>query len=117
MAKVEIKNDKLLVKLSFFEKIRALTNSFEVGFAQIRGVTEDSGYIKSGLGLRAPGTGFPGVIAEGTFYKNGIKKLSLWRRGQETVVIELLNSKWDRLIIGCINAKQLAQEINSAINK
>ncbi len=116
MAKVEIKNDKLRVKLSPFEKIRALRNSFELDFAQVRGVTDDVNYIKSGLGFRAPGTEFPGVVAEGTFYKNGVKKLVLWRRGQETVVLELQNSKWDRLVIGCADAKQLAREINAAIN-
>lgn len=116
MAKVEIKNNKLYVELSLFEKIRAVTNSFELEFAQIRGVTDDPNYIKSGLGFRAPGTGLPGVVAEGTFYKNGVKKLSLWRRGQETVVLELQNSKWDRLILGCADAKKLSKEINAAIN-
>jgi hypothetical protein len=37
--------------------------------------------------------------------------------GDGIVVIELDDSKWDRIILGCEDAKALAKQINSAIAK
>lgn len=66
---------------------------------------------------KAPGTGLPGVIARGTLKWPGEKTLSLWGRGQEIAVIPLINSRWDRLVIGRDNAKAMVTMINSAIAK
>lgn len=117
MAKVSISNDQLRVTLGAFETLQALQGSFSIPLASIRGATEDPNYIKSGIGVRSPGTGFPGVIAKGTFRKVGEKTLSLWRRNQEIVVVVLENARWDRLVIGCEDAKALAGRINRAIAK
>jgi len=117
MAKVTITSGKLQVSLTLFQAIRALQLSFDIPLSKIRGATEDTNYIRSGLGIRAPGTGFPGLVAEGTFYKDGQKTLSLWRKGQEVVVLELENSKWDRVLLGCDDSKQLSALINQILNK
>ncbi len=114
MAKLSISSDRIDISLSAFEALQALQTSFSLKLSDVRGATEDSEYIRSGLGLRSPGTGFPGLIAKGTFRKHGQKVLSLWSRGQEIVVIELVNSKWDRVLFGCENATELASLINQA---
>lgn len=116
MAQVTITATSMRVTLSAFEALRALQGSFEVPLGKIRGATDDPGYLKEGLGLRSPGTGFPGLIAEGTFRKDGQRTLSLWRKGQEVVVVELTDSKWDRVLIGCADARTLAQKINTRLN-
>ena len=115
MAKLILTNNRMRVSIGPIEMLRALQGSFDLPFENVRGATEDPNYIKSGLGVRSPGTGFPGLVAEGTFRKHGQKVLSLWRRGQEVVVIELANSKWDRVLIGCEDAKSLASEVNRAL--
>ncbi len=115
MAKITITSTSMRVNLTAFEALRALQGSFEVPLGKIRGATDDSGYLKEGLGLRSPGTGFPGLIAEGTFRRDGQRTLSLWRKGQEIVVVELADSKWDRVLIGCTDAKMLAEQINSVL--
>lgn len=117
MAKVTINEEQLQVSIGVLEAIQALQVSFTVPLAKVRGATEDENYIKAGLGLRSPGTGFPGLVAKGTFRKIGEKVLSLWNRNQQIVIIELADSKWDRLLIGCTNAKALADSINKAIAK
>lgn len=117
MARVSISNSKLHVSMSLFETVRALKGSFDIPLSKIRGATEDTNYIKSGLGIRSPGTGFPGLVAEGIFYKGGQRTLSLWRKGQEIVVVELEESKWDRVLVGCDDAKYLANLINNAIGE
>jgi hypothetical protein len=115
MAKVSMTNDRLVVTIGVFEAIQALQGSFTVPLRNVRGATEDPNYIRSGLGLRSPGTGLPGLIARGTFWKIGEKVLSLWGHNQQIVVVELNDSKWDRLVLGCDNAKKLARLINEAI--
>lgn len=117
MAKASINSGKPHVSLTLVQAIRALQPSFDIPLSKIRGATEDTNYIRSGLGIRAPGTGFPGLVAEGTFYKDGQRILSLWRKGQEVVVLELENSKWDRVLLGCDDSKQLSALINKSINK
>lgn len=115
MATVTIKNDELHVSIGVLETIQALQVSFSLPLSSVRGATEDPNYIRAGIGLRSPGTGFPGLIAKGTFRKIGEKTLSLWRKNQEIVVVVLENAKWDRLVLGCEDAKTLASQINNAI--
>lgn len=118
MAKVTIKNDRLQVSIRPFEAVQALQGTFSVPLTRVLGATEDPNFIRAGsLGIRSPGTGLPGVIARGTFRKSGERTLSLWSRNQEIVVIQLIDHKWDRLIIGCDDAKSLVALINSALTK
>ncbi|WP_281786840.1 hypothetical protein [Aurantimicrobium sp. INA4] len=86
-----------------------------VPLSHVRGATDDPSFIQHGLGFRSGGTGFPGLIAEGHFRKNGDRLFASWRKGDQVVVIELEGEKWDRLVIGCTNAKSLAQLINNSI--
>ena len=115
MANLTISNETLQVGIGPLEAIQALQGSFSIPLSKVRGATPDQNYITAGLGLRSPGTGLPGRIARGTFRKIGEKTLALWGRSQEIVVIELENSKWNRLIIGCEDAKLLSNQINSAL--
>jgi hypothetical protein len=118
MAKVTIKNDRLQVSIGAFEALQALQGTFSVPLTCVLGATEDPNFIRAGsLGIRAPGTGLPGVIARGTFRKSGEKTLSLWSRNQEIVVIQLTDHKWDRLIVGCDDSKSLVALINRALTK
>ena len=118
MAKVTIKDNKLQVSIGLFEAVQALQTSFEIPLSLVAGATEDPNFIRSGgLGFRSPGTGWPGVIARGTFRKSGEKTLSLWGRNQEVVVVQLNNHKWERLVLGCDDARSLAAEVNASIAK
>ena len=118
MAKVSVASKSIRVSVGWFEALRALRGSFEVPLSQVRGATDDPNYRGFGeMGLRSPGTGVPGLVADGTFRKNGQKVLSMWRRGQEILVVELEGAKWDRLVLGCEDAKNLATIINKAIAK
>lgn len=116
MAKLTIEGNALRISLSPFEKMLALQGSFQIPIRKVKGATDDSNYISGGLGIRAPGTGFPGLIAKGRFHKEGQRVLVLWRRGQQTVVLELSDSKWDRVVLGCADAKLMAKNINRAVN-
>ncbi len=118
MAKVTIKNNRLQVSIGAFEAVQALQSTFSLPLTSVLGATEDPNFIRAGsLGVRAPGTGLPGVVARGTFRKSGDRTLSLWSRNQEVVVIQLSDHKWDRLVVGCEDAKSLVALINRALTK
>ena len=118
MATITITNDSLRVSIGAFEAVQALQGSFSVPLSSVVGATEDPNFIRAGgLGFRSPGTGLPGVIARGTFRKIGERTLSLWGRNQEIVVIQLINHKWDRLVVGCDDARSLVAVINKAISR
>ncbi|WP_281640176.1 hypothetical protein [Aurantimicrobium minutum] len=115
MATISCSKDTLHVNMGFWERFGSLSRNLTIPLSNVRGATDDPSFIKDGsLGLRSGGTGFPGLIAEGHFRKNGDKLFALWRRGEQIVVIELQNEKWDRLVLGCSDAHALAQEINNS---
>jgi len=62
MASVYLKGDRLEVKIGPWEAVMALQGSFSVPLAHVRGATEDSNYINSGIGFRSPGTEVPGLV-------------------------------------------------------
>ncbi|MEY4532861.1 MAG: hypothetical protein RI926_630 [Actinomycetota bacterium] len=114
MSTVLISDGKLKVLLSFWEKIGGLSGDISIPLGDVRGATADPTFIKNDLGIRAGGTGFPGLIAEGHFRKNGDRLFAMWRKGEQVVVIELQGQKWDRLVLGCEDAQALAQLINNS---
>ncbi len=113
MPSYEVTTTHLKVHLNLLDQLRSLRRSFSVPLSNIRGATEDLGVIPSELGIRAPGTGLPGVIAAGTFFKRFERQFVYWLRGQTPVVVELKNHKFERLILGTTDARDLVDKINS----
>ena len=115
MPKYEITNGQLKVNLSWIERVASLRWGVSVPLSQVRGATVDRGAVPAQLGIRAPGTGFPGVIAAGTFYKRLDKQFVYWGVGESVVVVELDGHKFRRLILGTSNPVELEKLINGAI--
>lgn len=115
MPKYEIEENNLEVRLSWLERLASLRWGVSVPLTSIKGATVDRGAIPAQLGIRAPGTGFPGVIAAGTFYKNLEKQFVYWAVGDQVVVVELKDHKFQRLILGTPNPAELEQLINRSI--
>jgi hypothetical protein len=115
MPRLELTSHELIVHLTTWESIWSLRRSFRVPLAHLRGATEDNGFGAEALGLRMPGTYFPGVIAAGTFIKGGDKQFVYTKRKLQTIVIELDGNIWARLVIGVRDARAEAARINAAI--
>jgi hypothetical protein len=115
MPKYVIDNGRLEVRLSWIERLASLRWGVTVPLSAIRGATADRGAVPAQLGFRAPGTGFPGVIAAGTFYKGLDKQFVYWGVGESVVVVELDGHKFKRLILGTKSPAELEQQINRAI--
>jgi hypothetical protein len=116
MPRLELTGRELIVHLRWWESLLALRPSVRVPLAHVRGATEDNGFRGLALGLRIPGTHVPGVISAGTFLRDGDKQFVFIRPRLQTVVIEMTDDAWTRLIIGVRDARAEAARINAAIS-
>ena len=115
MPHIVVTGSTLDIQMSFWERVGSLSSNISVPLTAVVHATDDPSFIRHGLGFRTGGTGMPGFIAEGHFRKNGNRIFANWRRGEQVVVIDLQSQKWDKLAIGCSDAKALATQINTAI--
>ena len=115
MPRLELTGSELIVHLRWWESLLALRGTVRVPLEHIRGATEDNGFRGMALGLRIPGTHVPGVITAGTFRRGGDRQFVYTRPRLQTVVIELANDVWTRLIVGVPDACAVAERINAAI--
>ena len=115
MPSITLTGSTLNIEMSFWERVGSLSSNISVPLTAVVHATDDPTFIRHGLGLRTGGTGMPGFVAEGHFRKNGNRIFANWRRGEQVVVIDLQGQKWDKLAIGCTDAKALATQINTAI--
>ena len=115
MPVLELTKDELVVHLKAWEAVAALQRSIRIPLANVRGASEDEGFRGRELGLRAPGTGLPGVLHAGTFYKDGDRQFVFIGPGTHPVVIELAKEKWDRIVLGVEDARRTAAEVSGAI--
>lgn len=103
MRQITVTDTELVIDLSKLEELASLTKSFSIPRSAITSARIAEDVLKR-LGFRAPGTGWPGVIAAGTFYKQGDRQFVYWRKGETPIVIELEHEKYDRLVIGLDSA-------------
>ena len=64
--------------------------------------------LSSIRGVRAPGTGFPGVIAYGTYRRRGGKDFFAVRRGQRAARLSLEGHEFDAIVLGTDDPERLA---------
>ncbi len=65
MAELNIEGDELVVHLSGWERLAAFRGDVRVPLAAVRAAEAEERPWQALRGIRAPGTGFPGVIAYG----------------------------------------------------
>ena len=65
MASLEIQGDALLLRMTAGEKLAALRGDVRVPLAAIRAISVEPQPWSALCGIRAPGTGIPGVVAYG----------------------------------------------------
>lgn len=116
MATVKIDGSNLVIIMSTWEKILTYKGDIVIPLANVQGATEDSTFMNDSLVFRTRGAiGVPGLFSYGVFAKKGDRIFTSWRRGQNVLVIELKNQKWNRLALGSSFAKQLAKVITAKL--
>lgn len=115
MAKLVVDGGDLVVRLSLLEKLGAMRGDVRLPLADIRAVRVSNQPWSELRGMRAPGTGIPGVISLCTRRGDGIVDFAAVYRSSEAVVVESDGAPFDRLVVSCADAPGTAQRINQAL--
>jgi hypothetical protein len=103
MARLVVDGNDLVVRLSLLEKLGAFAAHnprVPLMAVQIARVAEDP--WRDLRGMRAPGTGLPGVIMLGTTRGRGVHDFAAVYGHRRGVVVELKGaSPWTRFVISC----------------
>jgi len=110
---VTLRDDRLVVEPKGLDKLWSFTRSLEFTLDHVRGATVDPGANCEPKGIRAPGLGLPGKTS-GTFHRDGERTFWNISRPGDTVVIELVDEDFQRLVLTVDAPRDVAQAINNA---
>lgn len=99
MATLAVVGDILTVRLSPLERLGAMRGDVRVPLATVREVRVSEQPWTELRGIRAPGTGIPGVIALGTRRGSGVRDFAAVYGKRGAVVVELDGADFDRLVV------------------
>lgn len=113
MNTVTVTDSLLIVEPRGLDKMWSFRRELQIPLAHVRGATFDPGANDEPKGLRAPGLSIPGKWA-GTFNKDGDK--SFWNVSGPgaTVVIELADEHYARLVLTVENPRSVVDTVNVA---
>jgi hypothetical protein len=115
MAKLEASGTDLRVHLTPLEKAGAVHGDVVVPLAAVRDVSIEPSPFARLRGVRAPGTGWPRVIALGTWRHGSGRDFAAVYRGRPAVVVDLHEGEFQRLIVSTRDPERLAQGIRAAL--
>lgn len=118
MAALAAQGNELVVQMSGWERAAAFHGDVRVPLAAVRSVQAEPNPWKALRGIRAPGTGFPRVIAYGVRRITGERPdfaAVLGRR--PTVLVELdPPSKFARLLVSVTDAEATVAAVRAAVS-
>lgn len=117
MADLSVEGDELVFHMGALEKAEAVHGDIRVPLAAITGVRVVDDPWGELRGMRAPGTGIPGVIAVGTRRGNFGKDFAAVHGEGPAVVVELEGAAYQRLIATADDAAAIAAAIMKARRK
>jgi len=112
MNTVTITETTLIVEPRGLDKLWSFTSKLEIPLGHVRGATVDPGANRESKGIRAPGLGLPTKSA-GTFYRDGQRSFWNVSNSDRTIVVELRNERFSRLVLTVADPRQLVDEINT----
>jgi hypothetical protein len=118
VAGLDVEGDSVVVRLSLLERLGAFVASEpRTPVAAVETVRVSDDPWSELRGIRAPGTGWPGVIALGTRrYSGGRDFVAVYGRKQKAVVVECNRGRWGRFVVTHDQAEQLAATIRERIS-
>ena len=114
MATLTIQDGELVVGLSRWEKAGALHGDVRVPLRSVEDVSVSAQPFADLRGMRAPGTGWPRVIALGTFRYSGNKDFAALYRRKRAVIVRLRDAGFRRLLIAADDAEAVAARLRDA---
>lgn len=116
MGSLIVEGDQLVLRLSWLEKLAGFRDDVRVPRPAVREVRYAPDAWSELRGIRAPGTGWPGVIAVGTRRGSGVKDFAVVHGKRPAVVVELDGAEYDRLVVTADDADAEATELRRRLN-
>ncbi|WEV42531.1 hypothetical protein OZX57_03650 [Bifidobacterium sp. ESL0682] len=113
---VTIEGKNIKVVPNGLNKLWSFKGNLEIPLAHVAGATVDPGFNMSGRrAFRNPGLATPGKRA-GTFkFPDGDTEFWNIKQPEQPLVIQLRDEKYDRLVLGVHDPRQVADAINAVI--
>ena len=115
MATFEVRGTELHLHLSRLERLEAFHGDVAVPLATVRAVRAVDTAWDELRGVRAPGTGIPGVIAAGTRRGGFGKDFAVVHGRGPAVVVELEGAAYGRLVATASDAEGVAARIRAGV--
>jgi hypothetical protein len=113
MAELRIEGDELVVEMSALERVGAFHGDVRAPLSAVRAVRVAEDPRPELRGLRAPGTGIPGVIALGSRRGAGHDFVAVYHDGP-AVVVELDGAEFERLVVTVPDPEGVADAVRTA---
>lgn len=118
MVVLAVMNGKLTLHVKGMDELWALKSTLEVPLAHIARVYADAEIARGWYhGMRMPGTNVPGVITAGTFYQDGKRVFWDVHHPEKTIVIDLLDEKYQQLIVEVADPAAAVEMVSSALGE
>ena len=113
MARLALEGDRIVLHLSRLERIGGMVGGdIAAPLDAVTAVRVASDPSRELRGMRAPGTGWPGVIALGHRRGNGVHDFAAVYHNRPAVVVELDGQRFDRLVVSCDDPEAVAAAIS-----
>ena len=117
MAELLVDGADLVIRLSGLEKLGAFRGDVRVPLSAVTAIRVSEDPWSELRGIRAPGTGLPGVISLCTRRGKGVRDFAaVYGRG-EGLVVEAEGADFDRLVISCKGAAEKAEMVEQAVTR
>jgi len=117
MAELRLDGTDLVVRLSALEKLGAVRGDVRVPLRAITTVRVSDEAWSELRGVRAPGTGIPGVISLCTRRGKGVRDFAAVYGHGPAVVVDASGADFDRLVVSDARAAQTAREIEQVLGR
>jgi hypothetical protein len=111
MPNVAFQGTDLHITLSAGEKLASLHGDLVIPLRNIIGAEVLGPKWWTGLGLRVPGTGLPGLVVAGTYKWKGDNAFVSWTRGNQVLQINLTGHQYNRVVVGVPDAEEWVDTI------
>lgn len=112
MARLSVEGDELLLDVTGLEKLEGFHGNIRVPVESVRSVRCTDDPWPELRGIRAPGTGVPGVIAAGTRRGGGTKDFAVVHGRGPAVVVDLECAEYGRLVVTEADSESAAADLN-----
>jgi hypothetical protein len=115
MAGFDIAGGELILRLSMLERLGGFVRGdARIPLSNVRGAHATDDPWQELRGIRAPGTGWPGMIALGHRRFSGGKDFAAVYGKGPAVVVDLAGVEFSRLVVSTRDAAEVAREIDRA---